>query len=298
MEYVNLGGAACEFAPVPRMMSFGKHESRDWALDEPLPSRSFADAQSRAGSSSSTPSSVYNDSRRSCSARPSQALRHSRGVRRGDPGSRHIDARRERSRPFQGPSWPRSTASLQRLELDYVDLYQIHRWDETTPIEETMVALRRRQVRRRRATSVRAACTPGSSRRRRGRAEPFRLVQSHYNLIYRKRSASDSAVPRPGVGVAWSRSPATSSRAPHCLGERLTPAPPPIPFWTRSTGPSSTSRSSTDVAEVAAELGDVRRASRARLAPPQARGDGTDRRRDDGPRRGRSPPSRFRSSTS
>ena len=32
-------------------------------------------------------------------------------------------------------------ASLQRLGLDYVDLYQIHRWDPLTPIEETMGAL-------------------------------------------------------------------------------------------------------------------------------------------------------------
>jgi len=32
-------------------------------------------------------------------------------------------------------------ASLQRLETDYVDLYQIHRWDYETPIEETMEAL-------------------------------------------------------------------------------------------------------------------------------------------------------------
>jgi len=31
--------------------------------------------------------------------------------------------------------------SLRRLGLDYVDLYQIHRWDATTPIEETMEAL-------------------------------------------------------------------------------------------------------------------------------------------------------------
>jgi aryl-alcohol dehydrogenase-like predicted oxidoreductase len=31
--------------------------------------------------------------------------------------------------------------SLKRLELDYVDLYQIHRWDYSTPIEETMEAL-------------------------------------------------------------------------------------------------------------------------------------------------------------
>src|SRR5437870_1965972 len=32
-------------------------------------------------------------------------------------------------------------ASLQRLDLEYVDLYQIHRWDSETPIEETMEAL-------------------------------------------------------------------------------------------------------------------------------------------------------------
>jgi aryl-alcohol dehydrogenase-like predicted oxidoreductase len=31
--------------------------------------------------------------------------------------------------------------SLVRLGMDYVDLFQIHRWDETTPIEETMEAL-------------------------------------------------------------------------------------------------------------------------------------------------------------
>lgn len=32
-------------------------------------------------------------------------------------------------------------ASLRRLQSDYIDLYQIHRWDETTPIEETLRAL-------------------------------------------------------------------------------------------------------------------------------------------------------------
>ena len=31
-------------------------------------------------------------------------------------------------------------ASLERLQLDYVDLYQIHRWDSATPIDETMEA--------------------------------------------------------------------------------------------------------------------------------------------------------------
>ena len=32
-------------------------------------------------------------------------------------------------------------ASLTRLGMDYVDLYQIHRWDYNTPIEETLEAL-------------------------------------------------------------------------------------------------------------------------------------------------------------
>jgi aryl-alcohol dehydrogenase-like predicted oxidoreductase len=32
-------------------------------------------------------------------------------------------------------------ASLKRLNMEYVDLYQIHRWDRTTPIEETLEAL-------------------------------------------------------------------------------------------------------------------------------------------------------------
>jgi aryl-alcohol dehydrogenase-like predicted oxidoreductase len=32
-------------------------------------------------------------------------------------------------------------ASLKRLGTDYVDLYQIHRWDYETPLEETLEAL-------------------------------------------------------------------------------------------------------------------------------------------------------------
>jgi len=33
--------------------------------------------------------------------------------------------------------------SLDRLGTDYIDLYQIHRWDDETPVEETLSALDR-----------------------------------------------------------------------------------------------------------------------------------------------------------
>ena len=53
-------------------------------------------------------------------------------------------------------------ASLKRLGTDYVDLYQIHRWDYETPIEETLEALNDVVGRARLAISVRLRCLPGS----------------------------------------------------------------------------------------------------------------------------------------
>lgn len=55
--------------------------------------------------------------------------------------------------------------SLKRLETDYVDLYIIHRFDENTPIEETMEALHDVVKSEKHATSVRARCMPGSSKK-------------------------------------------------------------------------------------------------------------------------------------
>ena len=56
-------------------------------------------------------------------------------------------------------------ASLQRLGMDHVDLYQIHRWDAATPIEETMQALHDVSRPARRATSVPRQWPPGNSPR-------------------------------------------------------------------------------------------------------------------------------------
>jgi len=81
--------------------------------------------------------------------------------------------------------------SLRRLGTDYVDLYQIHRWDPTTPIEETMEALhdvvQAGKARYIGASSMHAwqfakaqhvADANGWTR--------FATMQPHYNLMYRE----------------------------------------------------------------------------------------------------------------
>ena len=82
-------------------------------------------------------------------------------------------------------------ASLKRLGTDYVDLYQIHRWDYDTPIEETLEALndvvRAGKARYIGASAMHAwqftkalytADLHGWTR--------FVSMQPHYNLIYRE----------------------------------------------------------------------------------------------------------------
>ncbi len=101
--------------------------------------------------------------------------------------------------------------SLKRLETDYVDLYQIHRWDNETPIEETLEALhdmvKAGKVRYIGASSMWAwqfakalyvADRHGWTR--------FATMQNHYNLIYREEEREMMALCRAeGIGVIpWS----------------------------------------------------------------------------------------------
>jgi len=82
-------------------------------------------------------------------------------------------------------------ASLKRLGTDYVDLYQIHRWDYATPIEETLEALndvvRAGKVRYIGASSMYAWQFAKALyvSRMSGWAE-FVSMQNHLNLIYRE----------------------------------------------------------------------------------------------------------------
>jgi aryl-alcohol dehydrogenase (NADP+) len=101
--------------------------------------------------------------------------------------------------------------SLRRLGTDYIDLYQIHRWDPSTPIEETLSALddlvRQGKVRYIGASSMMAwqfakalylADRLGYSR--------FVSMQNHYNLVYREEEREMLPLCRAeGIGVIpWS----------------------------------------------------------------------------------------------
>ncbi|MBI1804730.1 MAG: aldo/keto reductase [Ignavibacteriae bacterium] len=101
--------------------------------------------------------------------------------------------------------------SLRRLGTDYVDLYQIHRWDYHTPIEETMEALH--DV----VKSGKARCIGASSMFTYQFAKTLRVadlhgwtrfvsMQNHYNLVYREEEREMIPLCREeGIGIIpWS----------------------------------------------------------------------------------------------
>ena len=102
-------------------------------------------------------------------------------------------------------------ASLKRLGTDYVDLYQIHRYDPHTPIEETLDALdavvRAGKARYIGASSMWAwqfgRMLTTSDRRHAAR---FVTMQNHYNLVYREEEREMIPLCRAeGIGlIPWS----------------------------------------------------------------------------------------------
>jgi aryl-alcohol dehydrogenase-like predicted oxidoreductase len=82
-------------------------------------------------------------------------------------------------------------ASLRRLGTEYVDLYQIHRWDSETPIAETMEALhevvRAGKARYIGASSMFAWQFANAQHTAESRGwTRFASMQNHYNLVYRE----------------------------------------------------------------------------------------------------------------
>src|ERR1700731_3138319 len=102
-------------------------------------------------------------------------------------------------------------ASLRRLGMDYVDLYQIHRWDNTTPIEETLEALHD-VVKAGKARYIGASsmyswqfCKALHIADKHGWTR-FVSMQNHYNLIYREEEREMMGLcAAEGIGVIpWS----------------------------------------------------------------------------------------------
>lgn len=131
-------------------------------------------------------------------------------------------------------------ASLRRLGVETIDLYQIHRYDPNTPIEETLEALdllvRQGKIRYIGASSMYAwqLAQMLSTSERNGWAR-FVSMQNHYNMIYREEERE--MIPlctAEGLGViTWSpfargllartQRPETSSGTPRAESDTLTP---------------------------------------------------------------------------
>lgn len=102
-------------------------------------------------------------------------------------------------------------ASLRRLGTDYVDLYQIHRWDNSTPIEETLEALHD-VIKAGKARYIGASTmyawqfSKAQHIARLNGWTPFASMQNYYNLLYREEEREMMPLcAAEGVGVLpWS----------------------------------------------------------------------------------------------
>src|SRR2546430_6229247 len=150
-------------------------------------------------------------------------------------------------------------ASLKRLGTDYVDLYQIHRYDPETPIEETMEALHD-VVRAGKARYIGASSMWAWQFAKAQRVAPTRFVsmQNHYNLVYREeeREMIPQCIDQGVALVPWSplaRGLLAGTRTRE--GERLTTRARTDPFGESLYTPEVDFAVVDRVSEVAAERG-------------------------------------------
>jgi len=209
MRYVNLGSTGLRVSRVCLgMMGFGSHESRPWALDEaaaePIVRRAV-----EGGVIFFDTADVYNGGQSEVVT--GRLLGKLFGSREEYVVATKVHGRTMPGENGRGLSRKHVLASidasLQRLGLDYVDLYQIHRWDGLTPVSETMEALHD-VVQAGKARYLGASSMYAWQFAKAQQAAPTRFVsmQNHYNLIYREEERE--MIPQcldQGVGVIpWS----------------------------------------------------------------------------------------------
>jgi aryl-alcohol dehydrogenase-like predicted oxidoreductase len=209
MRFVNLGSTGLRVSRVCLgMMSFGRHESRQWSLDEaaaePIVRRAID-----GGVMFFDTADVYNGGQSEVVT--GRLLRKLFGSREEFVVATKVHGRTMPGENGRGLSRKHILASidasLERLGLDYVDLYQIHRWDDLTPIEETMEALHD-VVKAGKARYLGASSMYAwqFAKAQQVAATRFVSMQNHYNLIYREEERE--MIPQcldQGVGIVpWS----------------------------------------------------------------------------------------------
>jgi len=214
MEYVNLGKTGMKVSRICLgCMTYGVPErgSHPWSLPE-AESRPFIQRALESGINFFDTANVYSDG--TSEEILGRALKDF--ARREDV----VVATKVHGRMRPGPNGAGLSrkailqeidASLTRLGMDYVDLYQIHRWDRETPIEETLEALhdvvkmgKARYIGASSmyawqfATALHLADRHGWTR--------FVTMQNHYNLLYREEEREMMGLcAAEGIGVIpWS----------------------------------------------------------------------------------------------
>lgn len=193
------------------MMSYGNHSDRPWVLDEQA-ADPIVKAAVEAGITFFDTADVYSNGQSEVATGKLLAKYFARN---------EVTVATKVFMPLgKGPNnWGLSRkhlfqaidASLTRLNMDYVDLYQIHRFDPTVPVEETMDALNdlvtSGKVRYIGASSMYAwQFQQMQFAAERAGSAKFISMQNHYNLIYREEEREMLPLCRAtGVGVIpWS----------------------------------------------------------------------------------------------
>ena len=213
MDYVNLGRTGIKVSRVCLgCMTYGTPMWRPWVLDEDQ-SRPFFRRAWEAGINFFDTADMYSDG--ASEEVLGRALRDLAVPRERvvvatkvyqptgpTPNERGLSAKHIRHA---------IDASLRRLQLDYIDLYQIHRFDPTTPVDETLAALdaavRAGKVLHVGASSMFAwqLAKMLHASDRLGLAR-FVTMQNHYNLVYREEEREVNPLCRDeGLGLLpWS----------------------------------------------------------------------------------------------